>query len=229
MEHIASANALTARGCIGTWRRSLASIHAVEVSRLITSGMYWTILNLLVAMTAEAKFKIVTVMLVDEEKQELGSGDRECFEHIRKPTSRESLARRYLPRLIAVMDVRKTGSSTHIARKEGLLLIRVSLRLRDKLIGVLNCYTRPHVHDEDRRRPPSELRGNRHENSKLVVNCRRSGDAPPSQEQPADDSELCASDAATSAPLDRTGAAGGINRIRSIAAVHEVSREEMIG
>ena len=44
-----------------------------EVSRSITSGMYLDeILNLIVAMTAESmKFKIVTVMLLDEKKQEL--------------------------------------------------------------------------------------------------------------------------------------------------------------
>lgn len=71
-----------------------------EVSRSITSGMYLDeILNLIVAMTAESmKFKIVTVMLLDEEKKELviRATQSSSREYVRKPNLKlgESLAGR---------------------------------------------------------------------------------------------------------------------------------------
>ncbi|MHB0912373.1 MAG: GAF domain-containing protein [Armatimonadota bacterium] len=128
-----------------------------EVSRSITSGMYLDeILNLIVAMTAESmKFKIVTVMLLDEEKQELVimATQSTSREYIKKPNLKldESLAgKAALERSpISVLDVKKTPEYRYpdIAKKEGLCsLIAVPLLLREKCIGVLNCYTeKPHV------------------------------------------------------------------------------------
>jgi len=128
-----------------------------EVSRSITSGMYLDeILALIVNMTAETmNFKIVTVMLVDEEKQELviRATQSSSKEYISKPNLKlgESLAGKAIQegRAISVLDVKNTPEYRYpdIARKEGLCsMISVPLRVRDKIIGVLNCYTeKPHV------------------------------------------------------------------------------------
>ena len=128
-----------------------------EVSRSITSGMYLDeILNLIVAMTAESmNFKIVTVMLVDEDKQELviRATQSSSSEYTHKPNLKlnESLAGKAISeaRPITVLDVRETPEYRYpdIARREGLCsLVCVPLRFRDKIIGVLNCYTdKPHV------------------------------------------------------------------------------------
>jgi len=132
-----------------------------EVSRSITSGMYLDeILNLIVAITAETmNFKIASVMLLDEEKQELviRATQTSSREYIRKPNLKlgESLAGKAISdgRPITVMDVTKTPGYRYpdIARKEGLCsLISVPLQVRDKTIGVLNCYTdKPHVFTDE--------------------------------------------------------------------------------
>lgn len=123
-----------------------------EVSRSITSGMYLDeILNLIVAMTAESmKFKIVTVMLLDEKKQELviWATQSNNPEYVHKPNLKlgESLAGKSISECkpISVLDVKKTPEYRYpdIARKENLCsMISVPLMLRDKPIGVLNCYT----------------------------------------------------------------------------------------
>lgn len=128
-----------------------------EVSRSMTSGMYLDeILGLIVNMTAETmNFKIVTVMLVDEEKQELviRATQSTSREYIFKPNLKlgESLAGKAIQegRPITVLDVKSTPEYRYpdIARKEGLCsMISVPLRVREKIIGVLNCYTdKPHV------------------------------------------------------------------------------------
>ncbi|MFA6665472.1 MAG: GAF domain-containing protein [Armatimonadota bacterium] len=123
-----------------------------EMSRSITSGMYLDeILNLIVAMTAESmKFKIVTVMLLDEEKQELviRATQSSSREYVRKPNLKlgESLAGKAISggRPITVLDVKRTPEYRYpdIARREGLCsMVCVPLRLRDKIVGVMNCYT----------------------------------------------------------------------------------------
>jgi two-component sensor histidine kinase len=128
-----------------------------EVTRSITSGMYLDeILNLIVAMTAESmKFKIVTVMLLDDEKQELviRATQSSSREYVRKPNLKlgESLAGKAISegKPITVMDVKRTPGYRYpdIARKEGLCsMVCVPLRLRDKIVGVMNCYTeKPHA------------------------------------------------------------------------------------
>lgn len=132
-----------------------------EVSRSITSGMYLDeILNLIVAITAETmNFKIASLMLLEEEKQELviRATQTSSREYIRKPNLKlgESLAGKAISegRPITVTDVTKTPGYRYpdIARKEGLCsLICVPLQVRDKTIGVLNCYTdKPHVFTDE--------------------------------------------------------------------------------
>ena len=75
MEHIAEqvANSLYSSRLYRHMETQVSHLSTLsEVSRSMTSGMYLDeILNLIVAMTAESmKFKIVTVMLLDEDKQE---------------------------------------------------------------------------------------------------------------------------------------------------------------
>ncbi|MHB0997694.1 MAG: GAF domain-containing protein [Armatimonadota bacterium] len=164
MERIAEqvANALQSSRLYKNMKTKASHLSTLsEVSRSITSGMYLDeILNLIVAMTAESmKFKIVTVMLLDEEKKELviRATQSSSKEYVRKPNLKlgESLAGRAISegRPIAVLDVRSTPEYRYpdIARKEGLCsMICVPLLLRDKPIGVLNCYTEmAHVFTND--------------------------------------------------------------------------------
>lgn len=155
MERIAEqvANALQSSRLYKHMKARVAHLKTLsEVSQSITSGMYLDeILNLIVAMTAESlKFKIVTVMLLDEEKQELviRASQSHNPEYLEKPNLKlgDSLAGRAVSerRPIAVLDVKNTPEYRYpdIARKENLCsMISVPLMLRDKPIGVLNCYT----------------------------------------------------------------------------------------
>lgn len=248
MEHIAEqvANALASSRMFRHMETQVSQLSTLsEVSRSITSGMYLDeILNLLVAMTAESmKFKIVTVMLIDEEKQELviQATQSSSREYVRKPNLKlgESLAGRAISegKPIAVLDVRKTPGYRYpdIARREGLCsLICVPLRLRDKIIGVLNCYTdKPHVFTDDEIAVLTAIGSHAAiaiENSKLVV---KSAIVQEMHHRVKNNLQTIASLLrlqmhysefhSTEQALQES-----INRILSIAAVHEVlSREEL--
>lgn len=160
MERIAEqvANAIQSSRMYRHMEKQVSQLSTLsEVSRTITSGMYLDeMLNLIVGMTAESmKFKIVTVMLLDDEKEELVimATQSTSREYIKKPNLKldESLAGRAVHEMqpITVLDVKKTPGYRYpdIAKKEGLCsLICVPLCLRDKCIGVLNCYTQmPHI------------------------------------------------------------------------------------
>ena len=216
-----------------------------EVSQSIASGMYLDeILNLLVATTAESmKLKIVTVMLLDEENQELviQATQSSSREYIRKPNLKmgESLAGKAMSegRPIAVMDVRDTPEYRYpdIARKEGLCsLLCVPLRLRDKIIGVLNCYTdEPHTFTNEEITVLTAIGSHAAiaiENSKLVV---KSAIVQEMHHRVKNNLQTIASLLRLQmhyAKAETTDQAlqESINRILSIAAVHEVlSREEL--
>lgn len=132
-----------------------------EISRTITSEMYLDeVLQLIVAMTAESmNFKICSVMLLDEDKQELliKATQSKSRAYIKKPNLKlgESVAGRAVVEgtPISVLDVRKTPGYRYpdIAKREGLCsLIALPLIVKGKVIGVLNCYTaRPHVFTEE--------------------------------------------------------------------------------
>lgn len=216
-----------------------------EVSRSITSGMYLDeILNLIVAMTAESmKFKIVTVMLLDEEKQELviRATQSSSREYIRKPNLKlgECLAGKAISegKPIAVLDVKNTPEYRYpdIARKEGLCsLIVVPLRLREKIIGVLNCYTdKPHVFTTDEISVLTAIGSHAAlaiENSKLVV---KSAILREMHHRVKNNLQTIASllrlqiHYAKAESVD-TVLQESINRILSIAAVHEIlSQDEL--
>ncbi|MBI2843354.1 MAG: GAF domain-containing protein [Armatimonadetes bacterium] len=123
-----------------------------EISRTIASDLYLEeVLQLIVAMTADSmNFRICSVMLLDEDKQELviKATQSKSRAYIRKPNLKigESVAGRAVMEgnPITVTDVRKTPGYRYpdIARREGLCsLIAVPLKVKGKTIGVLNCYT----------------------------------------------------------------------------------------
>jgi two-component sensor histidine kinase len=114
------------------------------------------ILQLIVAATAKTmRFKITSLMLVDDEKGELilKATQSKSKDYIRKPNIKigESVAGRAVAegKTITEFDVRVSAHYKHkdIAKKEGLAaLAAVPLQVRGKIIGVLLCYTdRPHV------------------------------------------------------------------------------------
>jgi two-component sensor histidine kinase len=155
-----------------------------EVSRTITSDLFLDeVLQLAVAATAQTmNFKIVALLLVDEDRQELvlkavQSASREYSKKPNLPVG-EGIAGRAVEtgRAVTVADVTKDASYKYrdLARKEGLTsLVCVPLKVRERVIGVLNCYTeRPHEFTEDEMAVLTTL-GNQVavaiENSKLMV------------------------------------------------------------
>ncbi len=132
-----------------------------EVSKTITSDLYLEeILQLIVAATADSmSFKICTLMLLDEDKQELviKATQSKSREYLKKPNVKigESIAGRALAegRTITVYDLKRSEAyaTPDLARKEGLAsMVSVPLTVKNKTIGVLNCYTaKPHHFTEE--------------------------------------------------------------------------------
>lgn len=132
-----------------------------EVSKTITSDLYLEeILQLIVAATAKSmSFKICTLMLLDEDKQELviKATQSASREYLKKPNIKlgESIAGRALAenRTITVYDLKRSPeyAQPEFARKEGLTsMASVPLLVKNKKIGVLNCYTdKPHHFSEE--------------------------------------------------------------------------------
>jgi len=122
-----------------------------EVSKTITSDLYLEeILQLIVAATAKSmSFKICTLMLLDEDKQELviKATQSASREYLKKPNVKigDSIAGRALAenRTITVYDLKRSQEYAlpDFARKEGLAsMASVPLVVKNKKIGVLNCY-----------------------------------------------------------------------------------------
>lgn len=132
-----------------------------QISHTVTSDLYLEeVLNLIVAMTAESmNFRICTLMLLDEQKQELiiKASQTKSENYLKKPNIKfgESVAGRAVAegKPISVLDVRKTSQYRYpdVAKREGLCsLISVPLKLKGKTIGVLNGYTaKPHVFTDE--------------------------------------------------------------------------------
>jgi two-component sensor histidine kinase/putative methionine-R-sulfoxide reductase with GAF domain len=132
-----------------------------EISRTLTGNLYLEeVLHLLVHMTARTMgYKIVTVMLLDEERGvlEVKATQAESEEYRKKPPLRigESIAGRAVAedRIIVVPDVRAHPDYRFpdLAQREGLhSMVCVPMRVREKVIGVLNCYTdRPHLFGDE--------------------------------------------------------------------------------
>jgi two-component sensor histidine kinase len=132
-----------------------------EVSKTITSDLYLEeILQLIVAATADTmSFKICALMLLDEDKQELvlKATQSSSREYAKKANIKigEGAAGRALAegRAITIYDLKHSGEypNPDLARREGLSsLASIPLQVKNKRIGVLNCYTeRPHHFTDD--------------------------------------------------------------------------------
>lgn len=123
-----------------------------KVSKAITSDLYLEdILRLIVTVTAGVmNSKICSLMLLDDEKQELSVRATQSVseEYVKKPPIRlgEGIAGRVAKenKPITLLDVRKDSryANREIAEKEGLCsLLSVPLFVKGKVIGVLNSYT----------------------------------------------------------------------------------------
>ncbi|MBI3314237.1 MAG: GAF and ANTAR domain-containing protein [Candidatus Omnitrophica bacterium] len=123
-----------------------------EVSRAIASNRYLEeILLLVVGMTADLMgSKICSLMLLDEEKQELViKATQSLSEHYRtKPPIKvgESVSGRAVQKKmpITVRDVTVESGYNYpdIAKAEGLRsLVSIPMMIKNRVIGVLNCYT----------------------------------------------------------------------------------------
>jgi two-component sensor histidine kinase len=132
-----------------------------EVSKTITSDLYLEeILQLIVAATADSmSFKICSLMLLDEDKQELviKATQSKSKDYAKKANIKigESVAGRALAegRTITVYDLKHATeyATPDLARREGLSsLAAIPLLVKNKKIGVLNCYTeKPHHFSDD--------------------------------------------------------------------------------
>ena len=123
-----------------------------EVSRAIVSNRYLEeILSLVVGLTAELMgSKICSLMLLDEKKQELViKATQSLSETYRsKPPLKvgESISGRVVQKKqpLTVLDVTREKGYKYpdLARAEGLhSMIAVPMMIKDRVIGVLNCYT----------------------------------------------------------------------------------------
>ncbi len=132
-----------------------------EVSKTITSDLYLEeILQLIVAATADSmSFKICSLMLLDEDKQELvvKATQSKSKDYAKKASVKigESVAGMALAegRTITVYDLKHSPeyATPDLARREGVSsLAAIPLLVKNKKIGVLNCYTeKPHRFTED--------------------------------------------------------------------------------
>ena len=132
-----------------------------EVSKTITSDLYLEeILQLIVAATADTlSFKICSLMLLDEDKQELviKATQSKSREYAKKANVKlgESIAGRALAsgQPVTVYDLKNSTeyATPELARREGLSsLASIPLLVKNKKIGVLNCYTeKPHRFTDD--------------------------------------------------------------------------------
>jgi signal transduction protein with GAF and PtsI domain len=123
-----------------------------KISKAIASELYLDdILRLIVTVTAEVMgSNICSLMLIDEKKHELAIRATQSVSEAYNKKSPLKIGEGIAGRVakenkpIAVKDVTKEKEYKHkdIAKKEGLCsLLCVPLSVRDRVIGVVNCYT----------------------------------------------------------------------------------------
>jgi len=128
-----------------------------KISKAIASEQYLEdILRLIVAVTAQVMgSNICSLMLLDEKKGELVIRATQSVseEYNKKPPLKigEGIAGKAVKenKPVAVRDITKENEYKYkdIAKKEGLKsLLCVPLSVKNKVIGVINCYT-PQTHD----------------------------------------------------------------------------------
>jgi len=129
-------------------------------SSIVSSAYLQEILQLIVTMTAQMmNSKICSLMLLDEEKQELKIEATQSLsdDYKKKPPVNvgASVSGRAikLKKPVAVLDVTREQGYGYpkIASQEGLVsMLAVPMLIKDKPIGVINCYTAvEHVFTED--------------------------------------------------------------------------------
>ncbi len=216
-----------------------------EISRTISSSLYLEeILQFIVAVTAESmNLSICSVMLLDEEKQELiiKATTSQSRAYIKKPNLRlgESLAGRAVAEAkpVSVLDVKRTSTYRYpdIAKAEGLCsLVCVPMVIKGRIIGVLNCYTsKPHHFTEEEISLLSALASHAAiaiENSQLHV---RTAILQEMHHRVKNNLQTVASLLRLQMRYDKqvtveTALSESINRIQAIAAVHDMlSREDL--
>lgn len=216
-----------------------------EVSKSITSNLYLEeILQLVVAMTAQTfNFKICSIMLLDEERNELviKATQSKSRDYVTKPNLKvgESMAGRAVQegRVLTILDVKRAPEYKFpdIAEKEGLCsMVCIPLISRERSIGVLNCYTyHPKVFSQeeiDSLRTMANQAAIAIENAKLMV---RSAIIQEMHHRVKNSLQTVAS--LLRIQMHRKGEGTmeemlreSINRIISIAAVHDLlSQEEL--
>lgn len=225
---------------------SLTQLSAIsEVSKTITSNLYLEeILQLIVAMTAKTmSFRICSIMLYDAEKRQLviKATQSKSADYVQKPNLSvgESIAGRAFQegRVLTILDVKRAPEYRFpdIAQKEGLCsMICIPLQVKDRTIGVLNCYTsRPRVfsqQDINLLQTLANHAGIAIENAKLMV---RSAIIQEMHHRVKNSLQTIASLLRLQLHHHRVESveevlAESINRIISIAAVHDIlSREEL--
>lgn len=144
-----------------THRKALQLDTLSMVSKTIISNYYLEeILQLIVTMTAQMmNSKICSLMLLDEEGQQLHIKATQSLseEYLKKPPLRvgESISGKVVQEKgpITVLDVTREAGYKFpgIAKKEGLCsLLSVPMMIKDKVIGVINCYTSyPHQFSQE--------------------------------------------------------------------------------
>lgn len=129
-------------------------------SSIVSNAYIHEILQLIVTMTAQMMdSKICSLMLLDEEKQQLSIAATQSLSEeyrkkapviVGKSVSGKAVQRR-VP--VAALNVQEEPGYGYpeIARKEGLCsLLAVPMLFKDKVIGVINCYTSTeHVFTEE--------------------------------------------------------------------------------
>ncbi|MDP6685585.1 MAG: ANTAR domain-containing protein [Candidatus Omnitrophota bacterium] len=137
--------------------KSTSTIEALtKISKAISSDLYLEdILKLIVTVTAEVmNSRICTLMLLDDKKENLAiratQSISEEYVHKKPLAKGEGVAWKVVEtnKAIAILDVLKDAGYKYkdIAGKEKLVsLLCVPLAVKNKIIGVLNCYTsKPH-------------------------------------------------------------------------------------
>lgn len=216
-----------------------------EISRTISSSLYLEeILQFIVAVTAESmNLSICSVMLLDEEKQELiiKATTSQSRAYVKKPNLklRESLAGRAVAegKPVSVLDVKRASSYQYpdIAKAEGLCsLVCVPMVIKGRIIGVLNCYTsKPHHFTEEEISLLSALASHAAiaiENSQLHV---RSAILQEMHHRVKNNLQTVASLLRLQMRYDKqvtveAALSESINRIQAIASVHDMlSREDL--
>lgn len=134
----------------GVFKKKFALLY--EVSRTVVSNRYLEeILSLVVHLTAELMgSEICSLMLLDEKRQELAIRATQSLSEAyrKKPPIKvgESISGRTVQTKspLTVLNVQEEPGYKYpeIARKEGLKsLVSVPMMVKDRVIGVLNCYT----------------------------------------------------------------------------------------